>query len=278
MCSSDLMYLGQEFTGYAGQVEQGLERLRRIEPSLGELALGGTAVGTGMNTHPEFARRTIEKLARETGLELREAANHFEAQAARDACVEASGVLKTIAMSLLKIANDIRWLGSGPRLGLGELKIPPTQPGSSIMPGKVNPVMSEMVMQVSAQVAGHDAAITLGGALGNFELNVMMPLIAHNLLESIALLAAASRVFARRCVLGLAADTAKCEANVEQSLALVTALAPALGYDQAAKIAKQAYESGRTVRAVAAEISGLNESQLNELLDAAKMAGGKGVE
>ena len=270
------MYLGQEFSGYASQVAQGLERLWRIEPSLGELALGGTAVGTGMNTHPEFARRTIEKLGRETGLELREAANHFAAQAARDACVEASGVLKTIAMSLLKIANDIRWLGSGPRLGLGELKIPPTQPGSSIMPGKVNPVMSEMVMQVSVQVVGHDAAITLCDALGNFELNVMMPLIAHNLLESIALLAAASRVFARRCVLGLAADAAKCEANVEQSLALATALAPVLGYDQAARIAKQAYESGRTVRAVAVEISGLSGSQVGELLDPVKMAGGKG--
>ena len=173
-------------------------------------------------------------------------------------------------MSLIKIANDIRWLGSGPRAGLGELKIPPTQPGSSIMPGKVNPVMSEMVIQVGAQVIGNDGAITVGGLLGNFELNVMMPVIAHNLLQSIALLAAASRVFARRCVAGLEADRAKCAANVEQSLALVTALAPVIGYDKAAQIAKAAYESGRTVRAVAREMSGLDEGRIEELLDAAR--------
>jgi len=261
------MRLGQEFSGYASQVAHGSRRLENLKMHLGELALGGTAVGTGINTHPEFARRTIAGLAKETGLELREASNHFEAQAARDACVEASGALKTVAVSLTKIANDIRWLGSGPRLGLGELKLPATQPGSSIMPGKVNPVMCEMVIQVAAQVIGNDAAITVGGLFGNFELNTMMPLIAYSLLQSIELLTNASRVFARRCVVGLEADSARCEASIERSLALCTALAPVIGYDQAAKIAKQAYESNRTVREVAGEISGLDKKTLDELLD-----------
>src|SRR5258705_7668617 len=194
------MRLGQEFSGYASQVEHGIRRVENVRPHLGELALGGTAVGTGLNTHPEFARRVIEGLARETKLNLREAPNHFEAQAARDACVEASGALKTVAVSLIKIANDVRWLGSGPRLGLGELKLPATQPGSSIMPGKVNPVMCEMVIQVGAQVIGNDAAITFAGTFGNFELNTMLPVIAHNLLQTIDLLTSASRVFAKRCV------------------------------------------------------------------------------
>ncbi len=264
------MRLGQEFSGYASQIAHGLARLRQASLHLEELALGGTAVGTGLNTHPEFARRTLEEISRETSLNLREAPNHFEAQAARDACVEASGMLKAIAVSLIKIANDIRWLGSGPRAGLGELKIPPTQPGSSIMPGKVNPVMSEMVIQVGTQVIGNDAAITFGGAFGNLELNVMLPVIAYNLLQSIDLLANASRVFARRCVAGLEADTAKCEANVEQSLAMCTALAPVIGYDQAAKIAKRAYETGRTIREVAQEMSGLEKARLDELLDPRK--------
>ena len=265
--------LGQEFSGYASQIEHGLRRLERIKPDLAELALGGTAVGTGLNTHPEFARRTIAGIARETGIEFREAANHFEAQAARDACVDASGALKTIAVSLIKIANDIRWLGSGPRCGLGELQIPATQPGSSIMPGKVNPVMSEMLIQVCAQVIGNDAAITLGGAFGNFELNVMMPLIAHNLLHSIELLAKGSRVFASRCVAGLEADAKRCEAMIEQSLAMCTALAPVLGYDHAAKIAKRAFETGQTVRAVAGQMSGLDKGKLDELLDPRRQAG-----
>jgi fumarate hydratase class II len=267
------MRLGQEFSGYASQIAHGIKRLENVRPHLGELALGGTAVGTGLNTHPEFARRVIEGLARETKLELCEAANHFEAQAACDVCVEASGALKTVAVSLVKIANDIRWLGSGPRLGLGELKLPATQPGSSIMPGKVNPVMCEMVIQVGAQVIGNDAAITFGGTFGNFELNTMLPVIAHNLLQSVEILANASQVFARRCVAGLEADAAKCEANIERSLAMCTALATVIGYDKAARIAKVAYETSRNVREVAAELSGLDETTLNRLLDPRSQTG-----
>jgi fumarate hydratase class II len=259
--------LGQELSGYASQVEHDLVRLRRLEEPLGELALGGTAVGTGINTHPEFARRTIEGLAQETGLRLREAANHFAAQGAIDACLDASGVLKTVAVSLIKIANDIRWLGSGPRCGLGELKLPATQPGSSIMPGKVNPVMCEMVIQVGAQVIGNDATIAFSGTFGALELNTMLPVTAYNLLQSIELLAAGSRVFAQRCVAGLEADAEKCVANIEQSLAMCTTLAPAIGYDKAAKIAKTAYETGRTVREVALEVSGLDKTKVEELLD-----------
>jgi len=261
------MRLGQEFGGYASQLEHDIKRLQRLEESLGELALGGTAVGTGINTHPEFARRTIAGLARETGLKLREASNHFAAQAAIDACVEASGALKTVAVSLLKIANDIRWLGSGPRCGLGEIKLPATQPGSSIMPGKVNPVMCEMVVQVGAQVIGNEATIAFSGTYGAFELNTMLPVVAYNLLQSIELLASASRVFTKRCVAGLEADAEKCAANVERSLAMCTALAPVIGYDKAAKIAKVAYETGRTVREVALEMSGLEKAKVDELLD-----------
>lgn len=259
--------LGQEFSGYASQIEHGAARLTNCQLHLCELALGGTAVGTGLNAHPEFARRTIDGLARETGLPLREASNHFEAQAARDACVETSGALKTVAISLVKIANDIRWLGSGPRCGLGELRLPPTQPGSSIMPGKVNPVICEMVIQVSGQVIGNDAAISFGGAFGNLELNTMMPLIAHNLLQSIQLLASASSVFARSTVEGLEADRQRCESMIEQSLALATSLAPIIGYDRAALIAKKAFQTGRTIREVAGEISGLDAAKLDELLD-----------
>jgi len=260
--------LGQEFSGYASQVEHGINRLWNVEKNLGELALGGTAVGTGINTHIDFARKTIEGISGETGLKLREARNHFEAQASRDACVEASGALKTVAVSLIKIANDIRLLGSGPRCGIGELKLPATQPGSSIMPGKVNPVMCEMLIQVGAQVIGNDAAITFGGTFGNFELNVMLPVIAHNLLQAIELLTSGSRVFARRCITGLEADVAKCEGNIENSLAMCTALAPVIGYDKAAKIAKVAYETGRTIRQVALETSGLDKAKLDQLLDA----------
>jgi fumarate hydratase class II len=259
--------LGQEFGGYASQVEHAIIRLRNLEESLGELALGGTAVGTGINTHPEFARRVIDGLARETGLKLREAENHFERQGAIDGCVEASGVLKSVAVGLVKIANDIRWLGSGPRCGLGELKLPATQPGSSIMPGKVNPVICEMVIQVGAQVMGNDAAITFSGTFGAFELNTMLPVTAHNLLEAIELMAQAARVFARRCIHGLEADVENCAANVEKSLAMCTVLAPVIGYDQAARIAKIAYETGRTVRDVAQEISGLDKERLDALLN-----------
>jgi fumarate hydratase class II len=262
--------LGQEFGGYASQVSHGVARLRAAENNLGELALGGTAVGTGINTHPEFARRAIARLAAEMNLSLREAADHFEAQGGRDAVVEAGGALKTVAVSLIKIANDIRLLGSGPRLGLGELKLPSTQPGSSIMPGKVNPVMCEMVLQVCAQVLGNDAAITFSGSFGNFELNVMMPVMAHNLLQSIELLATACDVFARRCVAGLEVDREKCRSNLELSLSNCTVLAPVIGYDKAAKIAKVAFETNRTVRQVALEISGLDKARLDELLDPAK--------
>ncbi len=260
--------LGQEFSGYVSQVEHGIDRLWAVEGNLGELALGGTAVGTGINTHIDFSRKTIDGIASETGLKLREAKNHFEAQASRDAAVEASGALKTVAVSLIKIANDIRLLGSGPRCGIGELKLPATQPGSSIMPGKVNPVMCEMLIQVGAQVIGNDAAITFGGTFGNFELNVMLPVMAHNLLESIELLTSGSRVFARRCINGLEADVAKCEGNIENSLAMCTALAPVIGYDKAAKIAKVAYDSGKTIRQVALETSGLDKAKLDQLLDA----------
>ena len=262
--------LGQEFSGYASQVRHGIERLRTARKNLGELALGGTAVGTGINTDPAFACRTIARIADETGLSIREAANHFEAQGGRDAIVETSGALKTIAVSLIKIANDIRFLGSGPRLGLGELRLPATQPGSSIMPGKVNPVMCEMLLQVCAQMLGSDAAITFGGSFGNFELNVMMPVMAHNLLQAIELLAKGSQVFARRCVAGLEVDRDKCKANLELSLSNCTILAPVIGYDKAAKIAKVAYETNRTIRQVAEEISGLDKAKLAELLDPAK--------
>ncbi|MGH7990667.1 MAG: lyase family protein, partial [Limisphaerales bacterium] len=259
--------LGQEFSGYASQIEHGIARLKSLERNLGELPLGGTAVGTGINTHLEFAKRAIEGIARETKLNLREAANHFEAQGAIDALVEASGALKTVAVSLIKIANDVRWLGSGPRCGLGEIKLPATQPGSSIMPGKVNPVMCEMVIQVGAQVIGNDAAVTFAGTFGYFELNTMLPVAAHNLLQTIDLLTNAATVFSRRCVSGLEADAQKCEGNIEKSLAMCTSLAPEIGYDKAAKIAKVAYESNRTIREVALEISGLDKKKIDELLD-----------
>ena len=260
--------LGQEFGGYASQIEHGIKRLSNTLDHLCELALGGTAVGTGINTHPEFARRVIASIAGETGLKLREATNHFEAQGAIDALVETSGALKTVAVSLIKVANDIRWLGSGPRCGLGELRVPPTQPGSSIMPGKVNPVMCEMVIQVGAQVIGNDAVITFGGTYGAFELNTMLPVVAYNLLQAVELLTRASTVFRKRCISGLEADVEKCRENIEKSLAMCTALAPVIGYDKAAKIAKVAYETNRTVREVAGEISGLDKKQLDELLNA----------
>lgn len=259
--------LGQEFSGYASQVEHGIHRLRTAQTALGELALGGTAVGTGINTHPEFAKRTIEGLARETGFNFREAANHFEAQGAIDACVETSGAVRTVALSLIKIANDIRWLGSGPRCGLGELRLPATQPGSSIMPGKVNPVMCEMLIQICAQVMGNDTVVAFSATCGALELNTMLPVTAHNLLQSLELLGSGCRVFSRRCIAGLEADAERCEANVEMSLAMCTALAPVIGYDRAAQIAKVAHETGKTVREVAGEMSGLDAKKLGELLD-----------
>ncbi|BAS26006.1 class II fumarate hydratase [Limnochorda pilosa] len=260
--------LGQEFSGYASQVEHGIRRVRQAQAELAELALGGTAVGTGINTHPEFARRTIARLAERTGLTLQEAENHFEAQAAKDAAVSASGALKAVAVSLMKIANDIRFLGSGPRCGIGELKIPPVQPGSSIMPGKVNPVIAESVMMVAAQVMGNDLTVTIAAERGNFELNVMMPVLAHNLLESIELLGAAAANFQEKCIAGLEADRQRCESLVEQSLAMVTVLAPRIGYDRAADLAHRAYETGQTIRALCREEKVLPEDELERLLDA----------
>ncbi len=259
--------LGQEFSGYAQQVRNGLARLEAVKPRLGELALGGTAVGTGLNAPPGFADLVIARLAETTGHPFVPAPNRFEALAGKDACVEASGAAKTIAASLTKIANDVRWLASGPRCGLGEITIPSLQPGSSIMPGKVNPVIPEMVLMVAAQVVGNDATITLSGMGGNFELNVMMPVIAYNLLQSIEILAAASRLFAERCIEGTEANRDRAREMVENSLAMCTALAPKIGYDEAAAIAKQAYATGRTVRQIALERKVLPEDELEEVLD-----------
>ncbi|MCH7721572.1 MAG: class II fumarate hydratase [Planctomycetes bacterium] len=263
--------LGQQFSGYGAQIRLGVMRTEKAIRSLRELAIGGTAVGTGINTHPEFGSRVTKLLADATGIEFVEAANHFEAQAGKDGVCEASGFLKTIAVSMTKVANDIRMLGSGPRCGIGELKIAPTQPGSSIMPGKVNPVMSEMVVQVAAQVIGHDTAITLGCRDGHYELNVMMPMMAHNLLESIRLLSSAARVFADRCVTGLEADEQRCADLIEGSLAMCTSLAPKIGYNQAAAIAKEAFATGRTVREVARAQRVLPDDELDALLDARSM-------
>mgnify|MGYP001312395380 CR=1 FL=1 len=259
--------LGQIFSGYARQVERAIERLEQALEDLHELPLGGTAVGTGLNTHPEFAARIIEGLGEVHVIPFREAENHFEAQASKDACVATSGALKSCAVTLFKIANDIRLLGSGPRCGLGELKLPAVQPGSSIMPGKVNPVMAESLIQVCAQVIGNDAAVTLGGLSGNFELNVMMPVIALNLLQSIDLLGGAVAAFEERCLRDLLADRERCEGLVEESLAMCTALAPQIGYDRAAEIAKLAYQSGKTVRKIAAEKLDMTEEELEHLLD-----------
>jgi fumarate hydratase class II len=268
--------LGQEFSGYARQVTNGVERLRDTLPRLGELPLGGTAVGTGVNTPPGFAPAVIRLLADETGLPLTEARDHFEAQGARDALVEASGQLRVIAAGLYKIANDIRWMGSGPRAGLRELRLPDLQPGSSIMPGKVNPVVPEAVRQVAAQVIGNDATIAFAGTQGDFELNVMLPVMARNVLESIRLLAAVARLFADRCVDGLEADEEITRGYAEGSPSIVTPLNRYLGYDEAAAIAKQALASGRTIREVVIERGHvgngtLTEAQLDEALDVLRM-------
>jgi fumarate hydratase class II len=263
--------LGQEFSGYARQVQLGMQRLEGVKGSLAELALGGTAVGTGLNTHPAFASQVIERISKETGSRFQEAENHFEAQAAQDGAAQASGTLKTVAVSLMKIANDIRWLSSGPRCGLGEINIPALQPGSSIMPGKVNPVIPEAVTQVAAQIIGNDTAITMGCQAGNFELNVMLPVIAHNLLQSIKLLGAAARIFAEKCVNGISANEARCKAFVENSLAMCTSLSPVIGYDEAAAIAKEAYATGKTIKEVALGKKILPEKKLEALLDPTKM-------
>jgi fumarate hydratase class II len=263
--------LGQEFGGYAAQVRQGIDRVRDASPRLGQIPLGGTAVGTGLNTHPEFAARVRDRLVEETGLTISAPADPFESQAARDAIVETSGALKTIAVSLTKIANDLRFMGSGPRAGLAEIFLPELQKGSSIMPGKVNPVIPEVVTQVAAQVIGNDAAITVGGMQGHFELNVFVPMLARNLLDSIKLLASASRLLAEKCVNGIAANEAQCERYAELTLAAATALNPYIGYDQAAEIVKEAAASGRSLREVARE-HGVEEKVLDEALDYRKLA------
>jgi fumarate hydratase class II len=270
--------LGQEFGGYAQQVAYAKERAQRAVYVLEELALGGTAVGTGLNREHDFPKKVMTHLAHRTGIQFREATNHFEAQGGKDAFVEASGLLKTIAVSLFKIANDIRWLGSGPRCGIGEISLPATQPGSSIMPGKVNPVMCEAMMMVCAQVIGSDATITWSGANGNFELNVMMPVMAHHLLESIRILKNACDVFAEKCVAGIQANKARCQELVELSMAMVTSLAPRIGYDRAAEIAKESAKTGKTVRELCLEKKILPEAELNEALDPIKMTepGGTG--
>ena len=263
--------LGQEFGGYAHQAGLALERVRTAAHGLEELALGGTAVGTGINTHPSFAARVAAILAERTGLPFREAANHFEAQGAKDAIVQLSGTLKTAAVSCTKIANDVRWLGSGPRCGLGEINLPATQPGSSIMPGKVNPVMAEAVLQMAAFVIGADLTVAICGQAGNFELNVMMPIMAYQLLESIRIMSNAVRAFTDRCVAGLTANPERCAATVEQSLAMCTALAPAIGYDAAAAIAKESFATGKTVREIARARNVLSEEALARILDPLQM-------
>jgi fumarate hydratase class II len=267
--------LGQEFAGYAAQIRYGVERVRAVLPRVAELPLGGTAVGTGINAPAGFAADVIKLMAAETGLPLTEARNHFEAQGARDGLVELSGALKTIAVSLNKISNDIRWMGSGPRTGLTELFLPDLQPGSSIMPGKVNPVLCEAVCQVAAQVIGNDAAVTFAGAAGNFELNVMLPVIARNVLESVRLLANVSRVFADRCVDGIEANVERCLEYAQSSPAIVTPLNHYLGYDEAAKVAKQALAERKTIREVVIERGHvperITEEQLDQVLDVLSM-------
>ena len=269
--------LGQEFGGYARQVEAGVERVQATLPRLGELAIGGTAVGTGLNAPEGFGAAVVAALREATGLDvLREAVDHMEAQASRDALVEASGALRTIAVSLTKICNDLRWMGSGPRTGLGELRLPDLQPGSSIMPGKVNPVIPEAVCMVCAQVIGNDAAIAFGGAAGSFELNVMLPMLARNVLESVRLLANVSRLFADRCIDGITADVERCREYAESSPAVVTPLNRYIGYEAAAKVVKQSLSERKTIRQVVlengyVERGDLTEQELDEALDVLSM-------
>ena len=263
--------LGQEFSGYAQMVKNGIKRIQNAQGLLSELALGGTAVGTGINTKAQFGTHMAKEITRFTGITFVEASNHFEAQGAQDAAVETSGALKTVAVSLSKIANDIRWLGSGPRAGLGELILPAVQPGSSIMPGKTNPVICEAMIQACAQVIGNDLAITIGGQGGVFELNLMLPLIAHNLTNSITILSNGTIVFTEKLIIGLKANKEKCAGYIEGSLAMCTSLAPVIGYDKAADIAYKAYNSGKTVREIAIEENVLDKDKLNELLDPLSM-------
>tara|TARA_B100001971_G_C18255794_1_gene581982 strand:+ start:791 stop:2173 length:1383 start_codon:yes stop_codon:yes gene_type:complete len=262
--------LGQEFLGYAGQLELGRKRAEKALAELSVLALGGTAVGTGIGMHPEFSSRVITRLGELTGLILSESTNHFQAQSTLDAVVSASGELKSVAVGMLKISNDLRWLGSGPRAGIGEIKLPEVQPGSSIMPGKINPVIAESVAMVSAQVIGNDTTITIAGQSGNFELNVMMPVAAHNILESIELLATSAKNLARQCINGLTA-TDKGPEMVMEGLAICTALAPIIGYDAAAAIAHEASQNGETIKEVALRVSDLTSAQLDKILDPLSM-------
>ncbi len=266
--------LGQEFGGYAAQVRAGIDRLRECLPRLGQLPLGGTAVGTGINAPPGFAAAVIRALAERTGLELTEAPDHFAAQGARDAVVEASGQLRTVAVSLTKIANDIRWMGSGPRTGLSEIRLPDLQPGSSIMPGKVNPVLAEATTQVAAQVFGNDAAVAFAGSQGNFELNVYLPVMAANILESIRLLANVSRVFADRCVDGIEADRERCRAYAESSPSIGTSLNPYIGYEAAAKVIKESTRSGRSIREIVLEQGLMDEADVDRALDVLSLTEG----
>ncbi len=263
--------LGQEFGGYAAQISHGIRRAEAARDALLELALGGTAVGTGLNRPIEFPKQAIERIAASTGLSFREAENHFEAQGARDGVVEASGQLKTIAASCMKIANDIRWLGSGPRTGFYEISLPSVAPGSSIMPGKVNPVLCEMLTMVAAQVMGNDVAINVGGQGGNFELNVYLPVMAHNLLQSAGILATGTRAFTDKCVVGIQANVEQCTQSVERNLAICTSLAPAIGYDKAAAISKEAFKTNRTVREVALDWDAMPAEELDRLLGGRSM-------
>jgi len=268
--------LGQEFSGYAAMVKNGVDRMVRAREAVSRLAIGGTAVGTGINTHVAFGQRMAAELSNLGGVKFVEAPNHFEGQATADSAVEVSGALKTVAVSLSKIANDIRWLGSGPRAGLGELRLPEVQPGSSIMPGKINPVICEALIQTCAQVIGNDAAVTQGGLGGVFELNLMLPLVSRNLLEGIEFLAGAATMFKEKLVDGLEADEQKCADYIEGSLAMCTSLAPVIGYDAAASIAKEAHATGKTVREVAREKQVVSEEELTRLLDPMSMTKPKG--
>ncbi len=265
--------LGQEFSGYSSMVDHSIRRLKGLRPHLSELAIGGTAVGTGLNCHPEFPAGVIQRLCEWTQLTFKEAENRFEAMAARDAAVEASGVLRTVAGSLAKIANDLRWLASGPRCGIGELNLHPLQPGSSIMPGKVNPVIPEAVLMVAAQVAGNDVTIGIAGQSGNFELNVMMPVIIYNLLQSFQILAAAADLMNEKCISGITVNQTHIREMVEKSLAMVTALGPKIGYERAAEIAQESHRTGRTVREICRQMELLPEEELESILDLRRMTG-----
>lgn len=259
--------LGQEFGGYSSMIKKSISFIQESSKNLKELAQGGTAVGTGINSHPKFAKKVALEISKKIGIKFVEAENHFEAQASKDALVLTSGSLKTLATSLMKIANDIRWLGSGPRCGFGEIVLPSIQPGSSIMPGKVNPVLAESLTQVCAQVIGNDATVTVAGQSGNFELNVMMPIMAHNILESVEILASSTNTFSRECIEGIEADKIKCESFVEESLAMCTSLAPVLGYDVAASIAKKAFAQNKTVKQVVIEEKILDNKEAAKVLD-----------